>query len=88
MCVCVLRSTTSERQRRNGMKTKKTEHLKEMLLLSGDFFKKKHFFKNLGKGTTESNLGETWMNLEFIIRCEVSQKEKNTYYTVTHIYGV
>ena len=29
-----------------------------------------------------------WMNLEPIIQSEVSQKEKNKYYTLTHIYGI
>ena len=30
----------------------------------------------------------TWMNLEPIIQCEVSQKEKNKYGILTHIYGI
>ena len=29
-----------------------------------------------------------WMNLEFVIHCEVSQKEKNKYHMLTHIYGI
>ena len=29
-----------------------------------------------------------WMNLEPVIESEVSQKEKNKYYILTHIYGV
>ena len=29
-----------------------------------------------------------WMNLEPIIQCEVSQKEKNKYGILTHIYGI
>ena len=28
-----------------------------------------------------------WMNIEPIIQSEVSQKEKNKYYILTHIYG-
>ena len=29
-----------------------------------------------------------WMNLEPIIQSEVSQKEKDKYHIVTHIYGI
>jgi len=29
-----------------------------------------------------------WMNLEPVIQREVSQKEKNKYYILTHIYGI
>ena len=29
-----------------------------------------------------------WMNLETIIQSEVSQKEKNKYHILTHIYGI
>ena len=31
---------------------------------------------------------ETWMNLETVIQSEVSQKEKNKYYILTHICGI
>ena len=30
----------------------------------------------------------TWMDLESVIQSEVSQKEKNKYRMVTHIYGI
>ena len=30
----------------------------------------------------------TWMDLEIIILSEVSQKEKNKYRMLTHIYGI
>ena len=30
----------------------------------------------------------TWMQLEIIVLCEVSQKEKNKYHMLTHIYGI
>ena len=30
---------------------------------------------------------ETWMDLETVIQSEVSQKEKNKYRILTHIYG-
>ena len=33
-------------------------------------------------------LAATWMNLEIIILSEVSQKEKNKYCMLTHIYGI
>ena len=29
-----------------------------------------------------------WMDLDSVIQGEVSQKEKNKYYMLTHIYGV
>ena len=29
-----------------------------------------------------------WMNLESVIQSEVSQKEKNKYCILTHIYGI
>ena len=29
-----------------------------------------------------------WMNLESVIQSEVSQKEKNKYRMLTHIYGI
>ena len=29
-----------------------------------------------------------WMDLEPVIQSEVSQKEKNKYYMLTHIYGM
>ena len=29
-----------------------------------------------------------WMNLESVIQSEVSQKEKNKYHMLTHIYGI
>ena len=29
-----------------------------------------------------------WMDLETVIQSEVSQKEKNKYYMLTHIYGI
>ena len=30
----------------------------------------------------------TWMDFHFVIQSEVSQKEKNKYRMLTHIYGV
>ena len=30
----------------------------------------------------------TWMDLEFVIESEVSQKEKNKYHMLTHIQGI
>ena len=29
-----------------------------------------------------------WMDLESIVQSEVSQKEKNKYHMLTHIYGI
>ena len=34
------------------------------------------------------SLVEPWMDLESVIQSEVSQKEKNKYYILTHIYGI
>ena len=33
-------------------------------------------------------LAATWMDLESVIQSEVSQKEKNKYPMLTHIYGI
>ena len=30
----------------------------------------------------------SWMNLESIIQSEMSQKEKDKYHILTHIYGI
>ena len=30
----------------------------------------------------------TWMDIETVIQGEVSQKEKNKYHTLTHVYGI
>ena len=29
-----------------------------------------------------------WMDLESVVQSEVSQKEKNKYHILTHIYGI
>ena len=39
------------------------------------------------KGMSESVL-MMWINLEPIIQSEVSQKEKDKYHILTHIYGI
>ena len=39
------------------------------------------------KNTFESVLMR-WMNLELVIHSEVSQKEKNKYHILAHIYGI
>ena len=33
-------------------------------------------------------LAATWMDLESVVQSEVSQKEKNKYCMLTHIYGI
>ena len=40
------------------------------------------------KGNEIGPLVEMWMDLESVIQSEVSQKEKNKYRTLTHIYGI
>ena len=40
------------------------------------------------KGNKIRSFVETWMVLEIVIQSEVSQKEKNKYRMLTHIYGV
>ena len=41
---------------------------------------------------TESNESESvevrWFNLEPVIQSEISQKEKNKYYILTHLYRI
>ena len=40
------------------------------------------------KGNEIGSFVETWIGLETVIQCEVSQKEKNKYRMLTHIYGI
>ena len=40
------------------------------------------------KGNTFESVLLRWMNLEPIIQSEVSQKEKDKYCILTHIYGI
>ena len=40
------------------------------------------------KGNTFESVLMRWMNLEPIIQSEVSQKEKDKYHILTHIYGI
>ena len=43
----------------------------------------------LSHKSTEIELFEVkWMDVESVIRNEVSQKEKNNYHMLTHIYGI
>ena len=44
-------------------------------------------YSAIKRNTFESVLMR-WMNLEPIIQSEVSQKEKNKYRILTHIYGI
>ena len=44
-------------------------------------------YSALKRNTFESVLMR-WMNLEPIIQSEVSQKEKDKYYILMHIYGI
>ena len=45
------------------------------------------YYSAIKKNTFESVLMR-WMNLEPIIQSEVSQKEKDKYHNLTHIYGI
>ena len=45
------------------------------------------YYLAMKKNTFESVLMK-WMNLEPTIQSEVSQKEKNKYHVLTHIYGI
>ena len=45
------------------------------------------YFSAIKRNAFESVLMR-WMNLEPIIQSEVSQKEKNKYRILTHIYGI
>ena len=45
------------------------------------------YFSAIERNTFESVL-KRWMNLEPIIHGEVSQKEKDKYCILTHIYGI
>ena len=45
------------------------------------------YYSAIKKNTFESVLVR-WRNLEPVIQSEVSQKEKNKYSMLTHIYGI
>ena len=45
------------------------------------------YYSAIKRNTFESVLMR-WMNLESIIQSEVSQKEKNRFRILTHIYGI
>ena len=45
------------------------------------------YYSAIKRNTSESVLMR-WMNLEPIIQSEVSQKEKDKYCILTHIYGI
>ena len=45
------------------------------------------YYSAIKRNTFESVLMR-WMNLELIIQIEVSQKEKDKYHILTHIYGI
>ena len=45
------------------------------------------YYSAIKRNTFESVLMK-WMNLEPIIQSEVSQKEKDKYHILTHIYGI
>ena len=44
------------------------------------------YYSAIKRNETESFV-ETWMALETVIQGEVSQKEKNKYHILTHVYG-
>ena len=45
------------------------------------------YYSTIKRNTFESFL-MWWMNLEAIIQSEVSQKEKDIYHILMHIYGI
>ena len=45
------------------------------------------YYSAIKRNTFESVLMR-WMNLEPIIQSEISQKEKDIYHILTHIYGI
>jgi len=45
------------------------------------------YYSSIKKNTSESVLMR-WMNLKPVIQSEVSQKERNKYHILMHIYGI
>ena len=45
------------------------------------------YYSNIKRNEIGSSV-ETWMDLKSVIQSEVSQKEKNKYRMLTHIYGI
>ena len=58
------------------------ERIKKMLYLYT-----MEYYSAIKRNEIESFV-ETWMDLEIVIQSEVSQKEKNKYHMLTHIYGI
>ena len=56
-------------------------------LLFVDFFDDGHSDSAIKRNEIESFV-VMWMNLEPVVQSEVSQKEKNKYCILTHIYGI
>ena len=47
----------------------------------------KEYYSAIKRNTFES-VAKGWMNIEPIIQSEVSQKEKDKYYILTHVYQI
>ena len=45
------------------------------------------YYSDINRNEIELFVGR-WMDPEFVIQSEVSQKEKNKYSMLTHIYGI
>ena len=45
------------------------------------------YYSAIKRNETELFAGR-WLDLESVIQSEVSQKEKNKYHMLTHIYGI
>ena len=58
-----------------------------MLLEEGVFYIQCEYYSAIKRNTFESVLMR-WMNTEPIIQSEVSQKEKDKYCILTHIYRI
>ena len=51
------------------------------------YIHKKDYYSAIKESETNLLVG-MWMNLEPVIQCKVSQKEKNKYHILMHIYAI
>ena len=50
-----------------------------------------HIYNGIYSAIRRNEIGsfvETWVDLETVIQSEVSEKEKNKYRMLTHVYGI
>ena len=81
----IMQSTGLERVRQSLVTEQQQRNAQGLSNLA--WVKSSHFYSAIKKNSFESVLMR-WMKLEPIIQSEVSQKDKDHYNILTHIYGI